>query len=81
MNDAFSELRARIVDLTVALDSWVLGGAPGARAYEVSSAFGGWKVRLRADIHGLVVEETVKARKSDALASAAMIVTHNPYLE
>lgn len=67
-------------DSTDALDAW-LRQDPGERAYEVSLTQTGWLVRLRSDRNGLLTEQTEKPTKADALASAAMIVTHNPYLE
>jgi len=71
----------RLATLTDTLDGWCSNEAPGERAYEVSRTQTGWLVRLRSDRNGLLTEQTEKPTKADALASAAMIVTHNPYLE
>ena len=74
------EVVERVAESTERLDAWV-DGDQGERAYELSTTPTGWLVRLRADRNGLLTEQTEKPTKADALASAAMIVTHNPYLE
>ena len=71
---------ARLGDLTNVLDTWCEEDV-GERSYEQLRTPTGWLVRLRSDRNGLLTEQTEKPTKADALASAAMIVTHNPYLE
>ncbi len=70
----------RTYELLCSLDDWA-SADPGERAYEISRTQSGWLVRMRSDRNGLLTEQTEKPTKADALASAAMIVTHNPYLE
>lgn len=74
------ERAERTYAILCSLDDWA-SADPHERAYELSRTNTGWLVRLRADRNGLLREQTEKPTKADALASAAMIVTHNPYLE